>query len=567
MTKFKKIGDGSIFFNARGYLKNRTVPFILLFMLFVLRFSYAQDNEKLVALSKQIIEAKTYDEFYAPFKELYDLYFSRPAIKSEGGIPLEAGKDNKYSGFVDFLNSIKPKNELAEPFISYYIALTRYNQLKYLEEKQAWDEYFAQGNNYREEITANAKGALDKTSVVEPVNIYARLLIWQFHKDQQDAFSDESLSDLVSAVQEFAKSVKDTKPIKEVADKLSTYGEKGKSRELYNIYAQKLAASDMKDDAFFNAASNFYKEGNLELSETLYDTYIARISKSVPKEKSAPVLTGIAKLFAYKDQGVSDPLYAEKVFKKIEELGAKDVFDQELIYLRAFNLEKAKEFREAKDIYADLIRRFPETTHSDEVIFKSGIISAYVSGDIKTGREYFEKLAQKEKNLSPQVISSLYQLGLLSQWQEDFGKAKEYYNKLINASGENFQDTVTLARERLKEIEEGKPIEYNLKTFLDVSLKENSLYNMAKSDLKSSIYRLNKNQDDNITSSVSLPESGCMQIELQYLWSGNTGATKPSSKQSSFNTSYASAGTKEINLVIVSPTGIIDRNIDLVDVN
>ena len=90
---------------------------------------------------------------------------------------------------------------------------------------------------------------------------------------------------------------------------------------------------------------------------------------------------------------------------------------------------------------------------------------------------------------------------------------------------------------------------------------------MAKSDLKSSIYNLKQGQDDTIASGVSLPESGCMQVELQYLWSGHTGLTKPTLKQSTFNTSYASTGTKEINLVIVSPAGIVDRNIDLIDVH
>ena len=527
--------------------------FILLFCLCfgIYHYSFAQDNEKIVTLSKQIIEAKTSDALYAPFEELRNIYL----------------KDNKYSEFIDFLNSIEPKNKLAGPFINYYIALARYSQLKYLEEKQVWDEYFAQGNAYRDEITANVKAAIDKTSTAQAINIYARLLIWQFHKDQQDAFVDESLSDLMNAAVEFAKSAKGLKPIKEAADKLSIYAEKGKSKVLYSIYAQNLASSGMKDDALLNNASSFYKEGNLELSETLYDTYIERISKSLPKEKSIPVLIDTAKLFAYKDQGANDPLYAQKLFKKIEELGGKDIFDQELMYLRAFNLEKAKEFSQAKDIYVDLIGRFPQTIHNTEAIFKAGIISTYISGDIKTGREYFQKLAQREKDFTPQVISGLYQLGLLSQWEGDSAKAKDYYNKLINAAGKNFQDTVALALQRLKEIEEGKPIEYNLKTFLDISLKENSLYNMTKSDLKSSIYRLNKDQEDNITSNVSLPESGCMQVELQYLWSGHTGSANPSSKQSSFNTSYTSPGTKEINLVIVSPIGIIDRNIDLVDVN
>jgi len=532
----------------------KVLGFMLSFCVFTFAFygfSFAQDNARVIALSKQVVEAKTNSSLYAPLEELSSIYY----------------KDNKYSEFVDFLKSLSNKNKIGEPFINYYIALSRLNQLKYLEEKQLWDEYFAKGNIYREELAASAKSCLDKTTAFEPINIYARILIWQFHKGQQDVFAEEALGSLMDSVKEFASSAKDLKPVKYAADTLLANEEKAKSKELYRIYAKDVASLGMKDDELLNAAAGFFKEGNLELSQTLYDAYVTRITKSLPKEKLIPVLIDIAKTFAYKDEGGSDALFAEKLFKKIEELGGKDSLNQDLMYLRAFNLEKAKEYPLAKEVYLELAKRFEKSSLYDEAIFKAGIISTYVEADIKAGKGNFETLAKEEGGLSAQIISSLYQLGLLSQWGNDFDKAKEYYNQLISKAVDNFQDTVVLARERLKEIEENKALDYNLKTFLDISLKESAVYNMAKSDLKSSIYNLKPGQEVTITSAVSLPESGCMQVELQYLWSGNTGSTKPTSKQSTFSTSYTSAGTKEINLIIISPAGIIDRNIDLVDVH
>jgi hypothetical protein len=56
-------------------------------------------------------------------------------------------------------------------------------------------------------------------------------------------------------------------------------------------------------------------------------------------------------------------------------------------------------------------------------------------------------------------------------------------------------------------------------------------------------------------------------VELQYLWSGHTGEKTPSLYESEFKTSYAYSGTKEINLVVVSPSGILDRSIYLIDVD
>jgi len=525
--------------------------FVIWCLIFGIFPAFAQEEDKLVGLSKQIIEAKTNESLYAPLEELRDIYF----------------KDNRYAGFVEFLKSLESKKKTLEPFVNYYTALTRYSQLRYLEEKQGWDEYFAQGNAYRDEITTGAQKTIDNTKTNDPLHIYARLLLWQFHRDQQDAFVDQSLSDLMNSVLEYSQAPKDLKPIKEVADKFLSYNEKVRSKEIYKIYADKIAASDISDDELSRIALDFYKGGNLGLAQTIYDVYLERTSQSVSKEKLIPVLIDIAKLFSYKDEGLNDTFYAERIFARIEESGGREAFDQELIYLRAFRLEKAKEYQKAKDNYVDLAQRYPAATHNDEAVFKSGIISTYVLRDIKQGRSYFEKLAQKE-TISPQVISSLYQLGLLSQWEGDNLKAREYYDNLTGKAAGNFSETVNLAQERLREMNEGKPIEYNLKTFLDLSLKEeNAMFDMTKFDLNSHPYRVKKNEDVNINASSYFVQSGCMQVELQYLWSGHTGTKKPSLAEATFNTTYKEPGSKEINLVIVSPAGIVDRSIDIADVD
>jgi len=559
-----KLSIRRIFLISTWYLVLGTLPLFA-----------AQEDNKLVTLSKQIIEAKTTAELYRPFEELKDLYFSRTMIKSEGGIPLPAGKENKFSDFVGFLESLSSKKNTLEPFTNYYIALSRYQQLKYLEETQNWDEYFAKGNDYRSKISEAAAKTVASIAVSEPLHLYANLILWQFHRDQQDVFHEAALADLMNSSLEYAKDATDIIPIKEVADRLVAYGEKGKSKELYKIYVDRLIASDIKDEALSNTALEFYKQGNLELSQGIYDVYIGKVV-AYPKEEAIPILIEIAKNFAYsaasavgglggKDEGLKDAFYAEKVFKKIEELGKEEAFNEELIYLRAFNLEKSKEYAQAKDAYLNLVQRFPSSAYADEADFKTAIIYTYILRDIKNGRAYFEKLSQKE-TLTPQGIASLYHLGLLSQWEENFSAAREYYKKLIEKAKEGFPQTFGLAQERMKEIEETKPIEYNLKTFLDLSLKdENTMYDMSKLDLKASLYRVSKGQELNIAASVYLPQTGCLQMEVQYFWSGDLGKTKPAFDEASFNTSFTDPGTKVINLVVVSPSGVLDRSIALID--
>ncbi|MCX5702892.1 MAG: hypothetical protein NT066_00100, partial [Candidatus Omnitrophica bacterium] len=327
----------------------------------------AQEDNKLVALSKKIIEAKVNQDLYVLFEELKDLYFSRPLIKLEGGIPPEAGKDGKYAEFVDFLRSLAVKKQALGPFVNYYIAFTRYYQLKYLEEKQLWDEYFTWGNTYRDEIATASKDTIGTTGPNDPLNVYTRLILWQFHRDQQDAFAEGALSDLMNALLAYAQGANSIKPIKDAADKLLSYDEKGKAKELYKIYVNKLVASNIKDEALAQSALSFYKEGNLELAESIYDVYIIdRITKNLPKEKSIPILIDIAKLFAYKSEGPTDLFYAEKVFAKIQELGGLEAFSQELIYLRALGLEKAKDYNKARGLYLDLVKRFPDSPFIDE---------------------------------------------------------------------------------------------------------------------------------------------------------------------------------------------------------
>jgi len=270
--------------NKFKYRNPKVKTFIFLFVICVLTLFWhlnfdichlfaAQEDNKLVTLSKQIIEAKTNESLYPLFEELKDLYFPRTMIKSEGGVPLPAGKENKFSDFVDFLESLKTKKDALSPFINYYIALSRYYQLKYLEETQNWDEYFAKGNDYRSQLTEAAAKTVASTAVSEPLHLYAGLILWQFHRDQQDTFHESALADLMNSALEYTRDATDKLALKDVADQLQAYGEKAKSRQLYKIYVDKLIASNIKDEELNSVASGFYKQGNLELSEGIYDVY------------------------------------------------------------------------------------------------------------------------------------------------------------------------------------------------------------------------------------------------------------------------------------------------------
>ncbi|MCX5701147.1 MAG: hypothetical protein NTZ63_06380 [Candidatus Omnitrophica bacterium] len=521
--------------------------------------SFAQDSKDTKALTSCICEADP---------GLKDKQLSQKSLVCFEELKNSYLKENKFSEFVDFLKSEPcPGNKAVAALAGYSIASTRYSQLKYLEDSKNWDEYFAKGNDYRDDIINGAVKAIGATKVEDPLNIRARLLLFQFHKDLQDNFAEASLADLTNSVQEYARSGSDIEVIKEVADKLLASDEKGKSRELYKIYAKKLASSDIDSEALKGIAVDFYNQGNIELSENVYNTYIDKVSSGLSKEELLKELGGIGIIFAYQDNNANDMFYAEEIFKKMDLLGGQDAFDEELIYLRGFNLEKSKLFTQAKDVYVDLIKRFPKSKHADEVIYKTGIIYVYILRDLKTGRTYFEQLAQIEP-LSPQRASSLYQLGLLKQWEGESLAARKYYNKLLEKLKDSDADRLAALKERLKEIDEKKSLDYNLKVAIDTALKdEYANLDMGKLDLKATSYRPKRGKELGIGSSAYIGATGCLQIELQYLWSGDLGGLKPASNASEFKTTYKSSGTQVINAVMFSPTGIASRNIDFVDVD
>ena len=475
-------------------------------------------------------------------------------------------KNNQYNEFIDALNNSKGKLKLTPSCINYYKALARYSQLKYLEEKQLWDDYFANGNTYRDQIIQFSKNVIDQTSASDRLRVQSRLLLWKFHRDQQDAFHEQALIDLIADVNAYAKETNDAVLIKDIADELKGYEEKTKARELYKLYVDKLVSGQMIESKLKAVAAGFYKEGNLELAEIIYDIYIEKTSKALTPEKFIPELFEIASMFVYKSPGLYDMAYAEKIYARIEGLGKQDVFNQGAIYLRAFNLEKMQEYKKAREFYLRLIQLYADTRYFDEAVYKIAMIDAYALADVKEARIYFEKLTSKPI-ISPQVTTSFYQLGLLAQWEGDLVKAKDYYGALIKNSADTQAAVVALAQDRLKEIEENKPLNYNLKIFLDLSFKqESNLLEMNRAELKSSYYILEKNQKTSISSMVLMPESGCNQIELQYLWSGNLGEVHPGTSDGGFQGSYADPGTKEINIVIVSPAGALDRSFIMMDV-
>ena len=426
---------------------------------------------------------------------------------------------HKYSEFVDYLKDIRKDKPAAA---SYYIALSRYKQLRYLEQTQNWEEYFNRGEDYRREFNQEVYKALELVSEEHPVSIYARCLLWQFHSDMQDEQQEEVLRDLLSVVKQYSELPDaDLAAIKFVADKLSNYGERINSQKVYKIYLERMIATLSEN-----------KESNL---------------------------ISLAKELAFSEDDGGNPFFAEEVFKKIEGISPDFILDEQTQYLRAYNLEKCKQYEDAYRQYRILVDNYPQTSYYKEALFKMGVICTYVLTDIPAAFDYFMELIQS----LPQDwhgICALYQLGLISQYQGDISSAQRYYSSLVEkAEGTSCcNDLVNRALARLKEIEQGQALEFSLSSFMD-ALKQGDV-RMSNIDIAAQHFKLTPQQEVQISSFVLPAESGCFPFNLEYFWSGDLGSATPGSGQGSFVTYYSHPGTKLIQLTVIAPSGVLGRD-------
>ena len=477
--------------------------------------------------------------------------------------------ERRYGQLIDFLRKLeKKKIPPCDLAVGYYIGLCRYHQLKYLEETKNWQEYFDLGNAYRQELFVEteklAQACPDTSSGVR-----AQALNWLQHKAQNDAQAGISLTKLTELVNNYVQTnPQDIEVIKEVADSLSKQEEPALARLTYNLYINQLLSIEKSPLRLQSIAEGALKEGNLNLAELIYDRYIELIKGSLAKDNLANELTAVIKQFATNGwtKG-NDPLYAEKLFVILKEACGKSYFNEELRYLRAYNLERLKEYARSAEEYAGLVTDFPGNIYLDEAEFKLGVIYAYILGQKEKGLGYWQKVIGRNSALE-YVTECLYHKSLINQYLEDFETASAGYAKITEliAQAGALKNLSERESERQKEIRESRPIEYNLKTFLDTALS-GPLDTKAGLELLVSPFKVISLKEEEVKFSLQQVriEMGCFAPELSYLWSGDLGSIHPQPTAPEFTTSYNAPGVKVVNLAVLSSSGVIGSSLEMVE--
>ncbi|OIO35370.1 MAG: hypothetical protein AUJ74_06405 [Candidatus Omnitrophica bacterium CG1_02_44_16] len=466
------------------------------------------------------------------------------------GISQEYFAKGDYEGFYQYIKGLKALS----PEAYYYLALTRQREIDSWKKVKNWEGVYDKGPTYKKEISDALKEAQAKVKNDAELLLNIKYLNWQSTREDDADRGIGSFNDLVNTARDMALGPNALLRVKAFADEISKLEDKNLARRLYEVYVAKLLGPGSSKEDVNAQAQQFLNEGNAYLAKSLFDVYINSFSDN--KELRAREIIAVADKFANGDAAEGlDPAFAEEMYRKAFEQAGKVAFNSNSSYRRAYNLERMKEFSAAYDGYNGLLADSPDYAGKQNIYFRLGVIAAYAKKDAGKAAEYFLKIKDEFPN-DILAASGLYQLGLLSQFNKDLQKAKEYYEALIASAkliglDADKNELVLLTRERLKEIEETRELKYGLKLFMEGVFKALPL----SVDLTARPWQGAIGEPIKFVVATSDPQTGCMTPIYSYEWSGETGSVPNIPNAPELATNYASVGIKVVYVALVGPQG------------
>ena len=315
-----------------------------------------------------------------------------------------------------YLESLVKNGFDKSPEIYFDLALTRFEEIAYWQETKNWEGVYDKAADYKKEIMDNLDKAEHLATGKPSVLLGVKFLRWQATGEDDPDRAFGLFNELVYTAKSMPSSADILDMIKQIGDELSSYEDKSMARRFYEIYVSKLRESHPCTGEELKAmALQSLNDGNVFLAKSLVEAYLNQLLEN--KDLAAKESVSVADKFVAtgKEDGL-DPSYAEAMYQKATELGGQAAFDAGAQYRRAYNLERMKDFPAALRQYKSLLDNYKEGVLRKEIYFRLGVLSAYAEKNIPKSQEYFLKI-KDEFPRDPMALSSFYQLGLLSQWQ------------------------------------------------------------------------------------------------------------------------------------------------------
>jgi tetratricopeptide (TPR) repeat protein len=543
--------------NKNSGIKSSILAFFFFFaFLGIPLFAQEEPSAKAgdTAALKEKIEKNDADSLSA-IESLLDVYFN----------------ENNYDECYRYLESLTKKGFDKSAELYFDMALTRSEEIAYWQQTKNWEEVYDKAADYKKEITDNLDKAESFTADKPDVLLGVKYLRWQTIGEDDPDRAFALFNELVYTAKSMPSSPAILDMIKQIADDLSSFEDKSMARRFYEIYVSKLSESHLSKEELKASADKFLNDGNAFLAKSLYEAYLDQLADN--KALWAKEMVAVADKFIHtgREEGL-DPGYAEAMYQKAFDSAGKEAFDAGAQYRRAYNLERIKDFEAAGRQYQGLLDIYGAEAPRPEIYFRLGVLAAYAQKDIPLAQKYFLKI-RDEFPKDPLALSALYQLGLLSQWQNEADQAKGFYNALLSLAKESGQDLeknelILFARDRQKEMEEKKEMSYGLKLFLEGTFK------LAKQgggiplnvDLTARPAKMDLNQSTKFVVTTPNPATGCLVPAYSYEWSGQTGSVANIPNAPELTTDYSLPGLKVTHVAVLDSTGLQGVGFEIVQV-
>ncbi|MDD5019995.1 MAG: hypothetical protein PHH75_05250 [Candidatus Omnitrophica bacterium] len=464
--------------------------------------------------------------------------------------------DGKFDELTVYLTSLLKKGFERLPDVYFYRAYGRQVQLDSWKKTKNWEGVYDKGPEMK---TAMEKDLAQAEKFVQgrpDMALRIAILRWTVASQDDPEAASGLFDDVVNKARSAATQPDTMALIKKMADALSTYEDKNLARRLYEVYASALKASGPKPEQLKKAGQDFAQQKNIYLAKTLFEGYLEQFAGDPEVLAKETVL--VADKFAHQGyEEALDPVYAESLYQKAFDLAGQKAFTSSSQYSRAFNLERMKEYIPAFEAYGRFLEAYPQESRRREVEFRRGVLAAYAKKDTASALEIFLRL-KDESVLDRNGLSSLYQLGLLNQWQENKEAAKGFYGVLLDSVTQGGLDPqkdglAVLARERLAEIEENKEMKYGLRLFLEGIFRAPA--SPAGVDLTARPAVAAAFKSVSLIVTTSNPQTGCMTPQLAYEWSGEMGSLQNIPNVAELTTDYALPGIRVVHVAVLGQNG------------
>ena len=370
-------------------------------------------------------------------------------------------------------------------------------QLKKWQEDKDWGNFFSFKEKYFKEIV-ELLSPIDKPLLLK-LQAHYLLLRLKYLLDLKDVKQEEELF------------LKELEGVKRVNPELISFlkkvlseippGNRRFKRKVTSLYIEFLQKSESAQ-VLREELESFYNQKDIETFSKLAKSYLNLIRGK--KEFKEEVRNFLERSICDGFKEYCQPYFAEELFKEFSDL---DDISSDWLYLRAYNLEKASEYEKAVSVYKDFLDRFPESPLLNEVLWRLGFIYLYKLSDFSQAEEYFLKL--KDRGF----------------------KVDKYLNVI--------EDRVNLEK-----------LSYNEEMFLK-ALEEKNLFLKGRLQIDSYPARAFLGQRVRLRSLSFSPDTGCLQPQGLFLWSGDLGEVKIATNTPGFQASFKKEGFKIINLVEV----------------